>query len=274
MTSPNFVAFQSPAHLEWTFVLSHRGRVTGMGIPKGVTMIAGGGFHVRSPRTPCFSTLTTFRPSSGKVHTPGRARAGLLQSCSWRYALQHVILNTAGLLTQSPDGREFLVASAQCVSIQGEDGRAVTNVDISPFISNLPGGTSTTSFSTQDASGSTFMAAGVIEARSRPLTPAQKHAYRTPQAIELGADTLLFDEDTCATNFLIRDRRMQRLIAADPITPLVYKACTVPTHTSRWRTHNDTALRSARCSLTTAAPPSSSSAGVVRPAFSLSPNDH
>ncbi|KAL1950859.1 hypothetical protein VTO73DRAFT_8 [Trametes versicolor] len=189
MTSPNFVAFQSPAHLEWTFVLSHRGRVTGMGIPKGVTMIAGGGFHGKS-------TLLDALARGCYNHVPG-------------------------------DGREFLVASAQCVSIQGEDGRAVTNVDISPFISNLPGGTSTTSFSTQDASGSTSMAAGVIEARSRPLTPAQKHAYRTPQAIELGADTLLFDEDTCATNFLIRDRRMQRLIAADPITPLVYKACTV-----------------------------------------------
>lgn len=138
---------------------------------------------------------------------------------------------SVGVLTHFIDGREFLVTSAQCVSIQGEDGRAVTNVNIAPFITNLPGGTSTTSFSTQDASGSTSMAAGVIEVRSRPPTLAWKHADRTPQAIELGADILLFDEDSCATNFLIRDRRMQRLIAADPITPLVYKACASPTHT-------------------------------------------
>lgn len=61
------------------------------------------------------------------------------------------------------DGREFLVTSPHIVSIQGEDGRAITNVDISPFITNLPGGVSTSSFSTQDASGSTSMAAGVIE---------------------------------------------------------------------------------------------------------------
>lgn len=58
MTSPNVVAFQSPAHLEQTFVLPHRGQIIGMGIPKGVTMIAGGGFHVRSPCIQCFSTLT------------------------------------------------------------------------------------------------------------------------------------------------------------------------------------------------------------------------
>ncbi|KAI8980636.1 hypothetical protein BD414DRAFT_492826 [Trametes punicea] len=167
MVSPTVVAFKSPPNLERTFALPHRGAVSGMTIPKGVTMIAGGGFHGKS-------TLLDALARGCYNHVPG-------------------------------DGREFLVTSSRCVSIQGEDGRAVTNVDISPFITDLPGGVSTTSFSTQDASGSTSMAAGVIE------------------AIEVGADTLLFDEDTCATNFLIRDRRMQRLVSADPITPLVYK---------------------------------------------------
>lgn len=226
MASPNVVAFQSPTHLERTFVLPHRGQITGIGIPKGVTMIAGGGFHVRSPRAHRSSTLT-FPQLQGKStlldalargcynHVPGGTLSNTIfrQQCRKTYA--------------SSDGREFLVTSAHCVSIQGEDGRAVTNVNISPFITNLPGGTSTTSFSTQDASGSTSMAAGVIEVRSRPFLPlAHKHAYYTPQTIELGADTLLFDEDSCATNFLIRDRRMQRLIASDPITPLVYKVRT------------------------------------------------
>ncbi|KAH9884670.1 hypothetical protein C8Q73DRAFT_719279 [Cubamyces lactineus] len=167
MESPNVVAFRSPPNLERTFVLPHRGPVSGMAIPKGITMVAGGGFHGKS-------TLLDALARGCYDHVPG-------------------------------DGREFLVTSARCVSVQGEDGRAVTNVDISPFIDNLPGNVPTTSFSTQDASGSTSMAAGVIE------------------AIEVSADVLLFDEDTCATNFLIRDRRMQRLVSADPITPLVYK---------------------------------------------------
>ena len=111
------------------------------------------------------------------------------------------------------------------MSIEGEDGRAVTNVDISPFINNLPGGITTTSFSTQDASGSTSMAAGVTEVRFRIITIMVKltDIPFVTEALELGADTLLFDEDTCATNFLIRDIRMRRLITADPITPLVLK---------------------------------------------------
>ncbi|TFK84096.1 hypothetical protein K466DRAFT_554088 [Polyporus arcularius HHB13444] len=166
MGSPSVIQFTSPPKLERTFVLPHRGAISGMGIPKGITMIAGGGFHGKS-------TLLAALARGCYNHIPG-------------------------------DGREFLVTSPNLVSIQGEDGRSITNVDISPFISALPSGTPTTSFSTQDASGSTSMAAGVVE------------------ALELGADTLLFDEDTCATNFLIRDRRMQRLVSADPITPLVY----------------------------------------------------
>ncbi|KAJ3523879.1 hypothetical protein NM688_g8652 [Phlebia brevispora] len=138
-----------------------------MAIPAGITMVAGGGFHGKS-------TLLDALAVGCYNHIPG-------------------------------DGREFVVTSPKIVSVQGEDGRSVTNVDISPFINNLPGGVSTRSFSTQDASGSTSMAAGVVE------------------ALELGADTLLFDEDTCATNFLIRDARMQKLIRADPITPLIFK---------------------------------------------------
>lgn len=117
------------------------------------------------------------------------------------------------------------------------------------------------------------MAAGVIEVRSRLLPHAQEYTYHTSQALELGADTLLFDEDTCATNFLIRDCRMQRLIAADPITPLVYKACTSPNfYTSQQWAHTDTVPRSARCSQTTTAHPSSLLADVVRIGLSLALN--
>ena len=89
--------------------------------------------------------------------------------------------------------------------VRAADGRAVTGVDISPFITHLPGGADTTSFSTENASGSTSQAASIIE------------------SLELGARTLLIDEDTSATNLLIRDTRMRDLVAAEkePITPLV-----------------------------------------------------
>ncbi|PCH34497.1 hypothetical protein WOLCODRAFT_148538 [Wolfiporia cocos MD-104 SS10] len=167
MRGPHVVPFRAPPALARTFALPHRGSIAGMGIPVGITMVAGGGFHGKS-------TLLDALAVGCYSHVPG-------------------------------DGREFVVTSEKCVSVQGEDGRSIQCVDISPFIHDLPGGASTAAFSTQDASGSTSMAAGVVE------------------ALELGADTLLFDEDTCATNFLVRDLRMRRLIEADPINPLIFK---------------------------------------------------
>ena len=103
------------------------------------------------------------------------------------------------------DGREFVVADETAVALRAEDGRAITGVDISPFINGLPSGDDTTRFSTANASGSTSQAAGLME------------------ALGSGARVLLIDEDTSATNFMIRDERMRRLIPDDrePITPLV-----------------------------------------------------
>ena len=105
------------------------------------------------------------------------------------------------------DGREYVVADQTAVSIRAEDGRCVTVVNIQPFIDNLPFGLDTTSFSSPDASGSTSQAANIME------------------AIEAGCQCLLIDEDTSATNFMIRDAKMQMLVAADkePITPFVSK---------------------------------------------------
>ncbi|RUS19359.1 hypothetical protein BC937DRAFT_87611 [Endogone sp. FLAS-F59071] len=105
------------------------------------------------------------------------------------------------------DGREFVCTDAGVVKIRAEDGRSVEGTNITPFISNLPFGKDTQRFSTKDASGSTSMAANIQE------------------ALEVGATGFLYDEDTCATNFLIRDKRMQKLIAKsdEPITPLIYK---------------------------------------------------
>lgn len=103
------------------------------------------------------------------------------------------------------DGREYVITVGNAVKIRAEDGRFVQNVDISSFINNLPGGQNTKQFSTQNASGSTSQAANIIE------------------AIEAGAKLLLLDEDTSATNFMIRDARMQRLVhkEKEPITPFI-----------------------------------------------------
>ncbi|HWO98333.1 MAG TPA: ABC-ATPase domain-containing protein [Bacillus sp. (in: firmicutes)] len=105
------------------------------------------------------------------------------------------------------DGREFVLTEESALKIRAEDGRRVEKVNISPFISNLPFGRDTWQFSTEDASGSTSQAANIME------------------ALEMGTKVLLVDEDTSATNFMIRDARMQALISKEkePITPFVDK---------------------------------------------------
>ena len=164
------VPFQSPPSLRVDVDLPNRGRITGMGIPRGVTLIAGGGFHGKS-------TLLRALERGVWNHPPG-------------------------------DGREFVVSLAGAVKIRAEDGRSVAGVDISPFIRDLPGGKGTSFFSTENASGSTSQAANIME------------------ALEAGAEVLLLDEDTAATNFMIRDHRMQELISRErePIVPFVDRA--------------------------------------------------
>jgi len=169
LPSRRAVPFQSPDNLEVDVNLPNRGIVRGMGIPKGVTLIVGGGFHGKS-------TLLDALEMGIYNHLPG-------------------------------DGREMAVTLENTVKIRAADGRQVTGVDISPFINNLPLQKDTMAFSTQNASGSTSQAASISE------------------AIEAGANVLLLDEDTSATNFMIRDQRMQMLVAKDkePITPFVDK---------------------------------------------------
>ena len=105
------------------------------------------------------------------------------------------------------DGREYVVALNDATKVRAEDGRSVASVDLSPFINNLPGGKNTQNFTTENASGSTSQAASIIE------------------TLETGSRVLLIDEDISATNFLIRDARMQQLIAPEkePITPFVQR---------------------------------------------------
>jgi len=106
------------------------------------------------------------------------------------------------------DGREYVITDDTAVKLRAEDGRSINNVDISLFINDLPNGKDTHSFSTADASGSTSQAAAVIE------------------GIEAGAQAFLVDEDTSATNFMLRDDLMQQIVSRDkePITPFLERA--------------------------------------------------
>ncbi len=165
------VPFKSPPSLRVKFDLLNpvdgKKEIIGMGIPKGVTLIVGGGYHGKS-------TLLQALERGVYPHIPG-------------------------------DGREYVVTLPTAVKIKAEDGRRIEKVDISPFINNLPKGIDTRSFSTENASGSTSQAANIME------------------AIEIGSELLLLDEDTSATNFMIRDVRMQQLVRKEnePITPFI-----------------------------------------------------
>lgn len=173
----NAVAFQSPQENETEVKVPHRDEpIKGMAIKKGITLIVGGGYHGKS-------TLLQAIERGVYSHTKG-------------------------------DGREFVLTDRDAVKIRSEDGRQITGVNISPFISNLPHGKDTDFFSTENASGSTSQAANVME------------------ALEAGATTLLIDEDTSATNFMIRDHRMQQLVTRDqePITPFIDKVKQLSEH--------------------------------------------
>lgn len=161
------IAFKSPESLRVTLDLPHRGKISGMGIREGITLIVGGGYHGKS-------TLLKTLEKSVYPHIAG-------------------------------DGREYVATLDCAMKIRAEDGRSVCNEDISLFIKDLPNGKDTTHFSTLDASGSTSQAANTIE------------------AIEAGSSLLLIDEDTSATNFMIRDKLMEQVIAPgeEPIIPFI-----------------------------------------------------
>lgn len=161
------IPFISPESLKVEIELPNRGKITGMGIREGVTLITGGGYHGKT-------TLLNGIEIGIYNHIPG-------------------------------DGREFVITNPLAFKIRAEDGRNIEKVDISPFIKDLPFGRKTEKFTTENASGSTSQAASIVE------------------AIEAGAEVLLIDEDTSATNFMVRDKKMQELVSRDkePITPFI-----------------------------------------------------
>ncbi|MCI9123945.1 MAG: ABC-ATPase domain-containing protein [Eubacterium sp.] len=161
------VRFRTPDSMRVVFQLPNAGRIEGMGIPQGVTLIVGGGYHGKST---------------------------LLKALE-RGVYNHI----AG------DGREYVITDDTAVKIRAEDGRSIQHTDISMFINGLPNGKDTKAFRTEDASGSTSQAANVIE------------------AMEAGTRLFLIDEDTSATNFMIRDELMARVVhqEMEPITPFI-----------------------------------------------------
>lgn len=166
------VPLTAPETLAQTVQLPHTGAVRGTAIPAGVTVIAGGGYHGKS-------TLLNAIARGIYPHIPG-------------------------------DGRELVASVPEAMAVRAADGRAVTGVDLRPFISHLPGrDADPAQFTTANASGSTSQAASIMESLELWGQPAQA--------------ALLLDEDTCATNLLIRDQRMRALVSSErePITPLV-----------------------------------------------------
>ena len=166
------VPLTAPETLAQTVHLPHAGAVRGTAIPAGVTVIAGGGYHGKS-------TLLNAIARGIYPHIPG-------------------------------DGRELVATVPEAMAVRAADGRAVTGVDLRPFISHLPGrDADPAQFTTTNASGSTSQAASIMESLELWGQPAQA--------------ALLLDEDTCATNLLIRDQRMRALVSSErePITPLV-----------------------------------------------------
>jgi len=167
--SRNIIFFNSPPEKEIELIRPNKGPIKGMGIPKGITLIVGGGFHGKS-------TLLRALERGVYNHIPG-------------------------------DGRENIVSVEDAIKIRAEEGRSIIKVNLSPFINRLPFGQPSESFSTENASGSTSQAANIME------------------SLEIGTSLLLMDEDTCATNFMVRDEWMQSLVPKEkePITPFLDK---------------------------------------------------
>jgi predicted ABC-class ATPase len=170
LSADNAITFAAPESLALEIDLPNAGRIRGMGIGKGITLITGGGYHGKS-------TLLDALELGIYNHIP-------------------------------EDGREQCISNPRATKVRAYSGRYIVNTDISPFIRNLPYGKDTTAFSTDNASGSTSQAANIIE------------------AIEAGTEVLLMDEDTCATNFMVRDAKMQQLVSKDkePITTFIDRA--------------------------------------------------
>jgi len=162
----HLVPFQSPEELRVVLRTPHRGEIAGMGIPRGVTVIIGNAFSGRS-------TLLRAIASAVYAHIPG-------------------------------DGREYCAAVPDAALVQADEGRRVEGVNLSPFVSALPGGEDPARF------------------RGDHVPALLAQAASIGETLEAGATLLLFDEDSTAPRLLVRDVIWRHLApeAKDPVTPL------------------------------------------------------
>ena len=93
------VRFTSPDSMRVELSLPHKGKITGMGIREGITLIVGGGYHGKS-------TLLNALELGVYNHIAG-------------------------------DGREYVITDETAVKLRAEDGRFIKDTDISLFINDL-----------------------------------------------------------------------------------------------------------------------------------------
>lgn len=158
------IPFKAPSTMEHTIQLNSGEVVTGMIIPKGLTVITGGGY-------------------SGKTTMMDAIESGIYY---------HI----------EGDGREYVITEETALKVYAEDGRTIHNLDMSPFFKQEISEERIDDFSTEHASGSVSQAANIIE------------------AVYAGSELLLIDEDKSATNFMVRDKMMRKIIKNEPIVPL------------------------------------------------------
>lgn len=150
------VPFESPPSLRVSVDLPTGRSITGMGIRRGLTVVSGPAYHGKT-------TLIEAVSAGVWNHIPG-------------------------------DGREYVITIRESFVVMSENGRRVTCVDLTPWLSEMPGASNLSCFTTSDASGATSVAATIQE------------------SIELGARLLIIDEDNVATNIIHRDYWLEELI--------------------------------------------------------------
>lgn len=156
------IPFCSPETLRITVPLKNGNSISGMGIKTGMTVITGAAF-------------------SGKTTLLDAISEGIYQ---------HIL----------GDGREYVITDKSAIVTNSEDGRYISDVDISPFFKKIPN-KNVYDFSTNDASGSVSQAANIIE------------------AISADSSLIIIDEDKSATNFMIQDDTIRSIIENEVIVP-------------------------------------------------------
>lgn len=179
------VLFRSPESLRVSVSLPHAGEVSGMGIPSGITLIVGGGYHGKS-------TLLRAIETGIYNHVPG-------------------------------DGRELCVTDPRAVKVRAYSGRPVASVDIGAFVGRLPLGEDTSCFSTKNASGSTSQAAGIMEAidaGARALLMDEDTCAANLMVRDMKMQRLVKREDEPITVYLDRVRWLSETVGVSSILVL------------------------------------------------------